>query len=343
MSKILLCGDLHMRPELRYSEYIKNGRTEEVKNVLDTIVKAGKDCEKICLLGDNFDTRTNSNQVIKNFTSFIERFEGKEVFIISGNHDANALKETAIDYLREVKNKKWHIITKEIFCHENLVFCPYFFRQELGCNNYEEATQLLMEQLKKYGGEDKCLMIHHAVSDTLTVSGSSTNLFPEIVLPKKELEKYYEKIVTGHIHLAGTYGKTLVAGSIFTNEAGEVSKEVFKLNEEMGTVESIPLPVRPILNLKNPTLTEIQECSLPYAIVKCTFTEKSETPIEKFKEELKRFDAYILVENYPSERKKMDMEGATMEFDILSLLTIYAETKKIDKAKLLSAWEEISA
>ena len=344
MSKILCIGDMHLKPVLSYSEYIQDGRQAEYKAVLDKIIEASADCQQVVVGGDCLDVKNPPANVIKNFTEFLERFgNDKELFIMSGNHDRSASGESAIDYLREIKDKNWHIITTEVLYHNDMVFCPYFYRQELGVENFEQATKIVMDMLTNTGDtKRRYLFAHLAISDSLTNSGQSTNLFPEVVLKKSQLEKHYEKIFGFHIHKPQENGKTIITGNVFTSEAGDDKKYVFKLDKETGKVEWIPLPCRPIFNFKNPTLKSILETSDKHAIVKCTFTEKSETPIEKFKEELKRFDAYILVENYPSERKKVDMEGATMEFDILSLLQAYSREKNVDFAKLKAAWEEIA-
>lgn len=338
MGKILIIGDLHMKESLRYSDYVKDGRREEVKKVLDTIVETSSDCERVVIGGDCFDVKNPPAQVIRAFTEFLERFEGKELFILAGNHEKSADGKSAIDYLREIKNPKWHICTTGVSKFDDIVCCPYQYRQEMKLDTYEEAQDRLLEQMLWPG---KFLFVHHAISDSLTVTGQSTNLFSEIVLPKKQLEERYLRAVGFHIHKPQELGQTLIAGCVFTNEVGDEDKYVFKLNEETNVIEWIPLPCRPIIQLKDPTLGMIQTEEDTYAIVKCIFTEKS-TPIEEFKMALKKFDAYIIVEQYPHERKKfVDFHDDNVEFDIPTLLRLYAKSKKIDEAKLLAAWEEI--
>ena len=59
------------------------------------------------------------------------------------------------------------------------------------------------------------------------------------------------------------------------------------------------------------------------------------------KKKLKKFDAYILLEQFPNERKKVHFEEGMLEFDIEKLLETYAKIKKVDIRKLKVAFELI--
>lgn len=337
--KLGVIGDCHFKEKLSYTEYIPDGRKAEFQAVLDTTVEFFKDCDRVVFLGDCFDVKNPPAKVIRAFTEFLERFNGKQIFIISGNHDKNAAGEAAIDYLREIKNPNWHIITNTIEAIDRMIFCPYFFRQELGVAFHAEATVLLLEKIPA----GKYLFVHHAVSDTLTNGNQSTNIFDEIVLPKTELEKHFDLIIGGHIHRPGIYGKTLIAGSLFTSEAGDRNNAVWKIDTETNKIEKQMLPVRYIFRFENIKAEPLAKALLGFkhSIVKVVLTDKTfKDSVEALKLAGKDFDAFILQEQYPREReKKSSSEENLLESSIESLIKHYALQKKIDHAPLLAAWE----
>src|SRR3990167_4276687 len=221
-----IIGDAHFKESLAYADYIDDRREGERKAVLDTIVVAFSDCDTVVFMGDNFDAKTNPSAVIRAFTEFVERFEGKNVFILAGNHEKTADGRSAVDYLQEIKNPKWKVITNKVEVWGDFVFCPYFSKQELGVETHEEATKKVLGMLPA----GNFLFCNYAISDSLTVSGQNTNLFPEVVLPKGELEKNYIKVIGGHIHKPQENGKVLVTGCVFSNEVGDSEKFVFKMD-----------------------------------------------------------------------------------------------------------------
>ena len=340
MNKILIIGDTHFREKLTYSEYIRDGREAERKAILDKIVDSASDCEAVVLLGDCFNGKNPPAGVIKDFVTFIESFGDKEIFIISGNHSKRGDGTTALDFLKEITNKpNWHVFTSpaEIKLDgKKLFFLPYMFRSELGVGTDEEAAKKIM------GAIPKCdvIFLHHAISDTVNNDGTvngSTNIFQEAILPKKELEKKATLVVGGHVHHPRAYGKTLVAGSVFSSHAGETEKFVYKLHD-FESIEGIRLPGRHIYKLENPAPEDLANYP-KNSIMKVILTDKS-IPVEKTKDAMKRFDAHVLMEQYPAERKKMDMSGA-LDFNIENLLKVYAEAKGVDLTLLMDGFELI--
>jgi len=337
--KILCVGDPHFRESLPYSGLFPDRRKGEVQAVLDATVQASENCDAVVLLGDCFDTLNPSADVIRAFTAFVERFEGKEVYILSGNHDKNAKGVATIDYLREVRNPKWHIITNTVEAIDGLVFCPYFFKQELGVNTNEEAQILLTEQLPS----GKILFVHHAISKTFTNGGQSTSIFNEVVLPMELLQERFHWILGGHIHKNQRYGShTVVAGSLFTQEAGDGIKSVWVLDTEKDEIKEIPLPVRPIIRLENPSLLDLMY--LPrHCILKMVFTQKQLNSMDEYREFAKcHSDAFILQEQYPRERlKKLADDMDLMDATLSKLIRMYAVQKKLDPEILIKSWEKI--
>lgn len=356
--KILCIGDTHWKDNLSYADYIKDRREGEKGEILDFLVKSAEDCEHVVFLGDFFNSKNNSSEVNRGAVELLERFGEKHVYIISGNHCKKGDGKTAIDFLGEVKKKNWHIFTHPGSIEAaglKLDFLPYMLNSELGVETHLGAMNHIMEHLD--GGD--ILFAHHLISGT-TYRGMKAEMFNEVVLPQKELEKKYKLVVGGHIHEPQRHGNTLITGSLFTSEVGEIEKFIWKISAttkenadpdkiyvmgERGKwsfeIEKLKVPAREIHKLENPTIKQLS--SIPKnAIVKVVITKK-ETDLEELKNQLLEFDAHLLVEDYPSERKKAHLEeGAAFDFSLEALLKLYAKEKGVDLAKLMKGLEIIS-
>ena len=331
-----IISDLHLKQNLSYSDLIKDGRKKEEKKVLDFIVSSFKDVDRVIFVGDLFHNRTNSSEVIRKLVEFIERFDKKEIYIISGNHCKLSDGKTTIDFLKEVKNPKWHIMT-EITKIEDMVFCPNISKSELEVESNEAGKKKIMEMLP----EGRMLFHHYAMTGSKTETGMMTEMFDEIVLDKNELKKKYKLVVGGHVHSPRKDKNVIVTGSIFTNQINEKEKYIWEVNEDNLTVEQIKLPCREIHGLENPTINKLEKIP-KNSIVKVTITDlKLKNKTKEIKEKLKEFDGNILLENFPSERKKAHFDDNLLEFDILQLLEIYAKSKKVEIEKLKTAFELI--
>lgn len=338
--KILIIGDLHLG-RIGYSEYVD--RDKEINDILDFIIQNSNDCETVVFLGDQFEIKNPSSNTIKSFTSFIEKFNNKKLFIISGNHETRASGESALDYLREIKNKNWTIITNEIHEEKGLIFCPYFSNAFLEADNNKEAVKKIMSMLP----DGKILFLHHAIEGMKTISGILVDDFPEAILPKKEISNKYEKIFGGHIHSNFEYDNIFLVGSIFNNEVGEVGKYIHKLDIDTLQIEKIKLPGRKIIKIENPTDELIG--SIPKdSIVKVIITEKKPSGEilelkEKLKKQFSKNGTFLLVEKIKKERERThyDSEIGITEMSIDSLLKIYSEQKKVDLVKLKNGFELI--
>ena len=348
-NKILIVGDMHFKDSLGYAEFIDDRRKAEKDEILDFIVSQSHDCDSVIFLGDQLNGKHNSSKVIKEFVEFIERFENKTLYFLAGNHEVMSNGKSSIDFLKEISGKNWNFAINDIVAtgkNNKYIMCPYFTKSALNVNTNEEGTKIVMDKLSKFAHpEHAILFVHHAVSDSLTVSGCETNLFNEIVLPKKELEKMFKLVVGGHIHHPQTSDKTIISGSIFNNEVGEIEKYIYKLSKENADVEQIKLPGRPIYKIENPELGVTLRSHDKNSIAKIIITDPNlKDYIDDFKKEAKKFDAYILLEQYPNKRKKLHYgDGESiLEFDIKQLLKIYAESKKIDLLKLERGFELIN-
>lgn len=340
MSKILCIGDLHFKDNLSYSEYVKDQRIPEKKAILDSIVKSAKDCDHVVLMGDNLNSKNNSSETIREFIAFIEKFDNKEIYVILGNHEKKGNGQSALDFMKEIKRPHWHVMTTPtdmVIDGQKVSFLPYMSKVELGMNFDEEATEILMEGL----GGGSIIFAHHAISDTLgNAYGLSTNEFKEVILPKDELEKRYKLVVGGHIHAPQQQGRTLITGSVFTHDIGEKKKFIWKVDLEDMEVEKIKLPCRELWKVENPVQQELDFIHSS-SIVKCIITSK-DIDIKWIKKELKRFDASILLEQYPKERTKIYFDEGSMDLSIPNLLDIYSKEKKVDIKKLMEGFSLIN-
>lgn len=201
---------------------------------------------------------------------------------------------------------------------------------------------MVLRACVKKGG--RYLFVHHAISDTLTHTGQSTNIFNEVVLPRKELSELFSLTFGGHIHLKDTIGNIVVAGSVMTAEVGEREKFVWLLDVQSDghSIKKIPLPVRPIIRLENPELIDLKK--IPSGcILKIVFTEKSEHSVQDFRKAAELADACAVLEQYPSKRQRElpQTERSPVDMSIEDLLRLYAQQRKVDEIKLLSAWEHV--
>ena len=220
-NKIGVIGDMHMKDDLSYADYIDDRRRHEKRSILEFIVESFRDCSSVVFMGDNFNSKNNSSESNRAFVEFVEKFNDKEVYIISGNHEKKGDGRTAIDFLGEIDKPNWHIysgVTKAMIGNKEVCLMPYMLNSELGVDNCQEASKELVYQAMM-GGD--ILFAHHSISGT-TFNGMRTDDLKEAVLPKEELESKYKLIVAGHIHRPQQYGKVLITGSLFTSEVVEI-------------------------------------------------------------------------------------------------------------------------
>ena len=333
-------GDLHLKEKLGYADLIEGGRKEEEEEVLNAIVEELEDCDEIVLLGDNFNAKNNTSEVIKRFVSFLGKFKDKKLYILAGNHEKHADGRTAIDFLKEVEEKNWEIITDGIYNYGNITFLPYMTKPELEADNDAEGTKKLMSMLKEAGGD--VLFMHHAISDSMA-GVVMTNLFNEPVLPKTGLEKLFKITMGGHIHMPQVLpgDKIYIAGSIFNNAVGEAQKYVWKVDKEALTVSQHKIPGRGIYKLENPTAEELNVIPSD-SIVKVIINDKKlKETVPSIKISLQAFDASVVLEQYQNERKKLHFEEGMLDLGVEKLLDIYAKERKVDRKKLKVAWDLI--
>lgn len=352
-NKLMILGDLHLKSTLSYNDYVKGGREAERKEIFDFIINQSKDCDNIVMLGDQLNSRTNPPEIIRMLVEFIEKFSSKNIYIIKGNHEQLPSDKSAIDFLKEVKNDRWHIITNQIESFKidnfNCIFLPYFTKQELEASSHKQAAEIILEKLPKAD----ILFHHHTMSVKGRVAGLKLDAkqMSELVLPVERLKEKYSLIFSGHIHNPSIAAENaFVVGSVFTDEVGETDRYIFKIDTSVkdiqtltDSIEQIKLPGRGIFRIENP---KIEDLVFPAnSIVKAVITQKiTAEKIEELKQALsEKFNGYIFVENIPSERKKihLDKSANMLEFSIPQLLEIYSKEKKVSLELLQRGYEII--
>lgn len=349
--KILAVGDLHWKSDLGYADFFADRREKEKETILDFIVHQAKDHDMVVFMGDQLNARNNTSKVLKEFVAFLERFGNKELWILAGNHELQGDGSSALDFLKELKGKgNWNIVSGDITvagkkteAHEGLVFCPYFYKSMLGVETNQEGWEKISSYLPLEGG---ILFHHHAVTGS-ALYGQSVNLFDEILFPKKEVESRFKLVVGGHVHMPQVNKKTVVTGSIFNDEIGETYKCLWSIDWDgkEAKAKAVKLPGRKLALMENPIVAHIRDMAKlenlgAYSLVKAVFTQKyAPEDLEAAKEALRAFEAHIILEQYPAERKKINFEEGMLEFTIEQLLDVYAKEKSIAPEKLRQAWE----
>lgn len=342
--KIFCIGDLHLKENLGYAEYVSDRRIAERENVLDKIVEASVDSDMVVLMGDQLNGRSNHAETLKRFVAFLERLGDKPIRILVGNHERFSSGASSLDFLKELKGKDWKIISQvesEIFAGYKFVYLPYFTGPEIMDSEHKDwvsASQKLMNMLP----DGDILFTHHAISGTFS-AGILTDKFEEILLQQDVLLKKYRQVVAGHIHSKSIYadGRILLTGSIFTDCVGEGSKSVWKVRwdtigfQESVLLQEIKLPVRPIFKLENPTAETVD--ALPRnAIVKVIVTDYG-YDVDAVKKQLDSFDGSVVVEQVVKERdKEVELEGG--ELTVENLLRVYAKQRGIDPILLFEGY-----
>lgn len=338
--KILVVGDLHFRGTLPYGSAFSDGRRPEWEAVKDAIHKAAEDCDEIVLLGDNLHNRNNPSVVLHEFIRFLNGFHGKNIHILLGNHEKSG-KNSAIDFLKATHKDNWFVYTDihfDIsFADKKATFIPYVTPADLFVETIEEGSKQILDKLP---ANDICF-VHLAITGT-----ANTDYFNEIMLEKDKLQALYTMTIGGHIHKSEFLSPTvLVAGSVFTSEVGETNKTVwiYDTETERGTPpEAVMLPVRGIYKVEvtDSNLYTAFRSIPPYSIVKCYITDRR-VNVDVIKTILEKYDATVLIEQYPRERAKVHFTEGSLDLSVENMLKVYAEVRKIDHHDLLSGFDMV--
>jgi hypothetical protein len=349
MKRICIVGDLHMRSDLPYSSSLPDGRRGEWEEVKKTIHNTAKDCDAVVLMGDNLNSKNNPSIVLREFIEFLNGFEDKEIHILTGNHEKQGFN-SALDFLDKVEHPKWFVYTKPTLTTVagiiDSMMIPYMTPATLGVETNDEGAKAILKEFP-----DKT---YHATFAHQMISGANSRGLPvelmnEIILPLKKMQSNFCRSFFGHLHCKQNIASNVHGtGNSFTAEIGEHSKSIWiyefnwiDMNTHTDNLIEIPLPCRGIYRVAWNGDAENTFKGIPQnSIVKCIISKKG-TDIDLVKEELKRFDASIVVEQYDNERKKVHFEDGVLDLSIDSLLRLYAKEKKINYNDLKEGFDLI--
>lgn len=346
--KICAIGDQHFRFQLPYASAFPDGRQEEWRNVKNEILRIASECDAVVLLGDNLNARHNHSSVNREFIEFVRAFGDKEVHIISGNHERFG-NETALDFISRANIKNVYVYTEPTVAPvlgKKCFFLPYMTPGSLGESNIEGGLKKILNKVS-VELEMYAMFLHHAVSGT-TIDGETPtdSILNEILIPREEFEQFFQVIVGGHIHqYSRPSAKTMVVGSIFTQEIGEKSKVIATVDTDTNEIKEHLLPTRGIykvdVNVPMNSYTQVFSSIPKNSLVKC-YVYNQDVDTSQVRDELRQFDAYLLVEQYPSKRAKIQLdEVGGLDLTLSNLLSVYAQSRKVPIRDLEDALELI--
>ena len=342
--KILICGDLHQQFTLPYADCIPDGRKAEWTAIKNKIIETSKDCDAVVFLGDFYSQRHNHSTVLKDSVDFLRAFGDKETHIIVGNHSRYG-NSTALDFLKNIPHTNWFIYTEPrltVVAGQEAFMIPFMSPALLGCETKEEGLKVLIKMLPK---DAEPLVFAHLGVTGAKLHGVPADFFNEIVLPKEIMEKHFWHGFYGHWHSKQMlFPSTYICGNVFSSEVGDHAKSIWTYESD-GTIDvkisEIPLPIRQIHKLDWRDDADKIYGGIPEnSIVKCYVTTKG-IDLELVKKTLSRFDASIIIEQYPSERSKVHFDGGTLDLSVETMLKMYSESRKIDYADLKEGFELI--
>lgn len=337
--KILIIGDLHFRYQLPYATALPDARKSEWEEVKTLIQQTSKNCQHTILMGDCFNSKHNHSSVNTEFVEFLNGINGT-IHMIAGNHERFG-KETALDFIKEMKNPSWHVYTEPT--HTTIggsltaQFVPYMTPGTVDAANNEEARDNVVAMLKP-----ATYMFHHHIFESTKWEGGDSSIVNELVLPAS-LANNYTLVFGGHIHQPSQVTENVyVTGNVFTNEVGEHEKYIFILDTDTNTIESIKLPLRGIYKVEITEGKRIPKTIPDKSIVKVTVFDKDlqGEGVEEIRKECARFDSFVLIEQYTKQRKKVNLsESGALDLSIENLLKVYCEQKKVSYEDIKSGFE----
>lgn len=338
--KILIVGDPHFRYQLPYAPAMEDARRSEWEAVKKMIHDEAKKCDVTILMGDNFNSKHNHSSVNKEFIEFLNGFGEQDVYMIAGNHERYG-EETALDFIKEMEIAKWKVYTNpthvQLSSDISFQFLPFMTPGTVGASSNEEARDKVMEMLKP-----ATYLFHHHIVESTKWEGGDSSIVNELVLPAT-VENNYTLVFGGHIHQPSRVTeKTWVVGNIFTNEVGEHEKFIFILDTETNTVEQKKLPCRPIYSIDVKQGVSYATDIPAYSIVKATVRDPFFVGQRNYitNELFGHVDAFVLVEQFSKQRKKVDLtETGALDLSIDNLLRVYCDQRKVSFPDIRSAFD----
>lgn len=219
--KIIHTGDWHLGKKL-----YKVSRLEEQKLFLDWLIEFIREqgVHALCLAGDVFDSPRPSDEALRLYFDFLDRFEKEteaKLFIISGNHDSGKFLE-APEALLEASR----IVVKgqldptaplptEFLCVDNeqlsLTLFPYFRGSDLalwarhhGLDRETPPLEVLDHLFASARTKGTRLLMAHHLFGSFMPAGSEQGLHLSGLdtIPLRLLSERFDYVALGHIHKA---------------------------------------------------------------------------------------------------------------------------------------------
>jgi hypothetical protein len=341
--KVAVVGDLHVKGSYGYAASFPDRRESERQAIYEEIRRNCEGTELVVLLGDVFDGRSNPSGSIREFTAFLESLGDRHVVIMGGNHDTFSDGSGALDYIREIRGKKWHVVTGDpetlTAGGKTLHFVPYMRCTHTGHKDVAELTEWIMTSIPT-----GCDMVftHHAVSSSRMNHGSTDLLKGEPVLPRERLKASCVRSFHGHIHRPSNDESTFVVGSVMNEEVGEDGRKSMAVaSPSTGLVVSFELPGRSLWKVEAKTLEEGMEAAAGKDFARISLSER---PSDS---EISALPKNIEIVVAPKERKETDAKPSEdLSRDSLTpekLLSKYAKNKNVSEERIQRGWALVSA
>lgn len=343
--KVLIVGDPHFRYQLPYSTALPDGRASEWEGVKSFLHELGKECDEIVLMGDNLNSKHNHSSVNSEFVRFLQDFGEKKIHMLVGNHERYGHNH-ALEYIRDMNYPLWQVYDQPVvvdFGDKKAFMLPFMTAGVLNAPDLPEAQKKLTEILSESMAD--FLFHHHVAEGTIWSQTSETQDLHEVYVPKSVFP-IFGKIIGGHIHKrAWVNDDVLVTGNLFTNEVGEHDKAVFILDTDTGAITEHKVPCRGIYKVEvrlGTTFDDIPDASIIKAVVVDPALQGE--GVAQLRDTLKRFDAFVVVEQYPRKRQKIQIdEAAGLDLSLDNLIKVYAEARKVPHAELKAGLDLLDA
>ncbi|MFA5376105.1 MAG: metallophosphoesterase [Dehalococcoidia bacterium] len=329
-------GDMHFKETYGHAASFSDRRVTERAGIELSVAEAARACDLVVILGDMFDHRSNPSSALFSATAFLESLGSyPEIVILGGNHDTYADGSGALDYIRALSGKKWHVVSGKpetsVAGGRTLHFVPY-----MRCGSGQDTRALADEIVTGVAEGCDMLFTHHSVSGTAMANGTTDMLKGEPVLPREIVSEKSKLSFHGHIHRPGTYGNVIVAGSIMSEEAGDdTPKKVFVVD---GTaVSEVTLPGRAMRRVKAETVKEAMEGIGDADFYRIVVT------VPPTDAEIAALPANVEVScvSAASRERTESADDGPISINPTELLTEYAEKKGVDKERIINGWNEI--
>lgn len=249
---MLLIWDIHIHP--RYSDGIIS--------MLRDFVQTHNDERTIVFVGDyvyHFSYHRSSLLALLDF--FIElREQGKEVYVLAGNHDWLGQHFVYAEAEKIMKSEKWivshdgkewwpwslyFVTTPQIVRieSEDVFFLPYMLNRK----DSEELNHYIQERLgeweQSHQGKTLTLIHHYYVAETAFPGLKVKFSYKDLALAPRWLDDERIKLISGHIHHPFTYKNYLCVWAVWSTSPQELNQLQYLFSYDLSKKEVLAYQV----------------------------------------------------------------------------------------------------